>query len=77
MTKIQILGTGCPKCQQLSENAKVAADELAIEYSIEKVTDLNEIGKFGVILTPALVVDGQVKSTGKVLDPMGIRPLLQ
>jgi len=64
MIKIQILGTGCPKCKKLLENAESAAKELGIEYEIEKVTNINEIMKFGVMLTPALAVDGQVKSVG-------------
>lgn len=72
MKKIQILGTGCPKCKKLAENAETAAKELGIEYKLEKVTDINEIMKFGVMMTPALVVDGQVKIVGKIpsLDEM-------
>lgn len=76
MKKIQILGTGCPKCQKLTENAKAAADQLGIEYEVEKVTDLGEIGKFGVMMTPALAVDGQVKSSGKVLDTEAIKAMI-
>ncbi len=64
MKKIQILGTGCPKCAKLAENAKAAAEALGIEYEIEKVTDINEILNFGVMMTPALVVDGKVKISG-------------
>ena len=66
MKKIQILGTGCPKCKKLAENAESAAKELGIEYTLEKVTDIKEIMKFGVMMTPALAVDGNVKVTGKV-----------
>ncbi len=77
MKKIQILGTGCPKCQKLTENAKAAADQLGIEYEVEKVTDLGEIGKFGVMMTPALAVDGQVKSSGKVLDTEAIKAMIE
>lgn len=66
MKKIQILGTGCPKCKQLAENAETAAKELGIEYEIEKVTDINEIIKLGVMMTPGLVIDGQIKASGKV-----------
>lgn len=76
MKKLQILGTGCPKCQQLTENVKAAADALGLECTIEKVTQINEIAKFGVMFTPALAVDGQVKSAGKVLDPEQIKPLI-
>ncbi|MCJ7669587.1 MAG: thioredoxin family protein [Dehalococcoidia bacterium] len=76
MKKIQILGTGCPKCKKLTENAEAAAKELGVEYSIEKVTDINEIMKFGVMLTPALVVDDQVKSVGKVVSSDEIKKML-
>ena len=66
MKKIQILGTGCHKCNKLAEIAQKAAQELNIEYNLEKVTDLNDIMEFGVMITPALVVDGEVKIAGKV-----------
>lgn len=66
MKKLQILGTGCPKCKQLSEAAEQAARELGIDYEIEKVTDVMEIMQFGVMMTPALAVDGEVKVVGKV-----------
>ena len=72
MVKLQVLGTGCPKCKKLAENAEAAAKALWIEYELEKVTEINEIMKFGVMLTPALVVDGQVKIVGKVLSPEDI-----
>ena len=64
--KIQILGTGCPKCKQLAENAEDAAKELGIDFELEKVTSITDIMSFGVMMTPALVVDGEVKTTGKV-----------
>jgi small redox-active disulfide protein 2 len=73
---IQILGTGCPKCKKLAENAEAAAKAMGIEYAIEKVTDINEIMKFGVMMTPALVVDGVVKAVGKALDPDAIKAML-
>ena len=60
MKKIQVLGTGCPKCKKLAENAAEAAEALGVEYAMEKVTDINEITGFGVMMTPALVVDGKV-----------------
>jgi len=66
MKKIQILGTGCPKCKKLAENAEAAAKELGIEYQIEKVTNINDIMTFGVMVTPALVVDGKLIVAGKV-----------
>jgi len=76
MKKIQILGTGCPKCKKLVENAQMAVKELGIEYSLEKVTQINEIMKFGVMMTPALAIDGQVKSAGKVVSPDEIKKML-
>jgi len=77
MKKIQILGTGCPKCKKLAENVKATAKELGIEFEIEKVTDINEIMKFGVMMTPALAVDGEVKAVGKVLSPGEIKELFE
>jgi small redox-active disulfide protein 2 len=74
---IQILGTGCPKCQQLAEHARIAAEELGLDYELRKITDLRAIAGFGVMMTPALAVDGQVKSAGKVLAPDAIKPLIQ
>ena len=76
MKKIQILGPGCPKCKKLSENAEAAAKDLGIEYTLEKVTDINDIMKFGVMVTPALAVDGQVKVVGKVPSPDEIKKML-
>ncbi len=76
MKKIQILGTGCPKCKKLTENADAAAKDLGIEYEIVKVTDINEIIKFGIMMTPALAIDGQVKVVGKVPSPEQIKQLL-
>jgi len=66
MKTIQILGTGCPKCKKLAEAAENAAKSAGIEYKIEKVTDINAIIGFGVMATPALVVDGEVKASGRV-----------
>ena len=76
MKKIQILGTGCPKCKKLAENAELAVQAMGIEYELEKVTDINEIMKFGVMMTPALAVDGEVKVVGKVPDPGAIKGML-
>jgi small redox-active disulfide protein 2 len=75
--KLQILGTGCPKCKQLAQNAESAAEELGVDYEIEKVTDVNDIMEFGVMMTPALAVDGDVKVTGKVADVEDIKAFLQ
>ena len=66
--KIQVLGTGCPKCKKQAENAAAAASELGIDYEVDKVQNINEIMKFGVMLTPALIIDGEVKTSGKVAD---------
>lgn len=77
MKKIQILGTGCAKCQKLAENAKQAADNLGLDYQMEKVTDINQIMGFGVMTTPGLAVDGKVLLTGKVPSPADIEKLLR
>lgn len=66
MKKLQILGTGCPKCKKLTEVAETAASELGIEYEIEKVTDINDILNFGIMMTPALAVDGEIKVVGTI-----------
>ena len=76
MKKLQILGTGCPKCKKLAENTESAAKSLGIEYTLEKVTNIGEIMKFGVMMTPALAVDGVVKVVGKVPDAETIRAML-
>lgn len=76
MKKIQILGTGCQKCKTLAANADMAAKALGIEITIEKVERIQDIMKFGVMTTPGLVVDGQVKSAGKVLSAEEIKKLL-
>ena len=77
MKKIAILGTGCPKCKQLAANAEQAATELGIEFELEKVTDINDIMKFGVMMTPGIAVDGEVKASGKVVATDQIKPWLQ
>ena len=64
--EIKILGTGCPKCKRLTEVAGLAAKELGIQYTLEKVTDLEKIMEYSVLSTPALVVDGVVKVSGRV-----------
>ena len=74
--KVQILGTGCPKCTQLAENTKVALEELGIDGEIEKVTNINEIMAFGVMMTPGLAVDGEVKVVGKVPSVSEIKEYL-
>ena len=67
-TKVQILGTGCPKCKTLTRNAEDAVRELGIDAEIEKVEQVKDIMAMGVMMTPALAVDGVVKSSGKVLS---------
>ncbi|MBT4482839.1 MAG: thioredoxin family protein [Candidatus Latescibacteria bacterium] len=76
MKKIQILGTGCPKCVKLAENADAAANELELDYEIEKVTEINDIMKFAVMMTPALVVNGEVMVTGRVASVEEIKEIL-
>jgi small redox-active disulfide protein 2 len=76
MKKIQILGTGCPKCKKLSESVEAAVKGLGGEFEIEKVTDVNEIMKFGVMMTPALAIDGRVMAVGKLLSPDEIKSIL-
>ena len=76
MKKLQILGTGCPKCKKLAANTETAAKALGIEYTIEKITDLGEIMKFGVMMTPALAVDGQVRVVGEVPSADDIKAML-
>jgi len=76
MKLIQILGTGCQKCKQLYANTEAAVKALGIEALIEKVEKIPEIMKYGVMTTPALVVDGKVKSAGKLLAPEDIQKLL-
>jgi len=74
--KIEILGTGCPKCTTLAANAEKAAKGLGIEYEVCKVTQLADIMKRGVMMTPALAINGEVKSAGKVLSEADITTLL-
>ncbi len=74
--KIQVLGTGCVKCKQLTANAEKAVAELGIQATVEKVEDVREIMKFKVMSTPALVVDGKVRSTGKVLSSEEVKGVL-
>jgi small redox-active disulfide protein 2 len=76
MKKLQILGTGCAKCDQLVAATRQAADASGIEYELEKITDFLRFADFGVMITPALVVDGQVKVTGKVPSVEDLRKLL-
>ena len=76
MKKLQILGTGCPKCKKLAEVTEEAAKGLGIDYEIEKVTEVQDIMEFGVMLTPALAVDGEVKAAGKVPSVEDVRKMI-
>lgn len=75
--KIQILGTGCPKCKKLTLHAEEAVKALGLDAEIEKVTQINDILKFGVMMTPAVAIDGVVKSVGKLLSVEEIKGLLK
>ena len=74
--KLQILGSGCAKCNELAERTEAAAKALSLEYGMEKVSDLKVIMGFGVIRTPALVVDGAVKVAGRVPSVDELKTLL-
>ena len=74
--KIQVLGPGCAKCSDQAQHAAQAVEELGIDADIEKITDLNEIAAFGVMLTPALVIDGEVKASGQVVPVETIKEWL-
>ena len=74
--KIQVLGSGCPKCKTLTERVEEAVAELGLECEIEKITEINKIVEFGVMVTPGLVIDGEVKSAGKLLSIQEIKDLL-
>ena len=74
--KIEILGTGCPKCRQLEKNVNDAVAETGITAEVVKITKINEIMGYGVMVTPALVIDGKIKSTGKVPGPDDIKKLI-
>ena len=76
MKKVQILGTGCSKCKKLFEAAQQAAKELGIEAEVTKVEDINEIMKFGVMMTPALAVDGEIKVVGRIPKPDELKAMI-
>ena len=76
MVEIKIYGKGCSKCQLLARNAEQAAHELGLTYELKKVTDMGAIVDAGIMTTPALCIDGDLKSAGHVLSPERIKPLL-
>jgi small redox-active disulfide protein 2 len=75
--KIQILGSGCPKCKQTEANARQAAKELGLDVEIEKITDINEITDFGIIATPGLAVDDKIKFSGKIPSIEEVKEVLK
>ena len=74
--KIEVLGPGCQKCTALAANVKTAADRLGIQYELDKVTKVTEFAKYGVMLTPALVIDGKVKLSGKAATDAELASIL-
>jgi len=76
MKLIQVLGPGCPKCEKLKKNAEEGAKLANVEALVEKISDIGQITAFGVMMTPALAIDGEVKAVGKVLSPEEIQKLL-
>ena len=77
MKTIQILGAGCSKCNKLRDISEQAAKELGIEYKIEKIADINRITEYGVMVTPALAVDGKVKVAGKVPSIEDVKKMIK
>jgi small redox-active disulfide protein 2 len=76
MKKLQVLGPGCPKCEELAKRTEEAAKALGVDYELEMVKDLNQMMSMGVFMTPALVVDGQVKVVGKVPSEEELKKML-
>jgi small redox-active disulfide protein 2 len=76
MKKLQVLGPGCPKCEELAKRTEEAAKALGVDYELEKVKDLNQMMSLGVFMTPALVVDGEVKVVGKVPSEEEIKKII-
>lgn len=75
--EIKVLGPGCPKCQATEKNVKEAVSESGLDAQVDKVTDVMEIAKYGVFGTPAVVVDGEVKSVGKIPDKNEIKKWIE
>jgi len=76
MKKLQVLGPGCPKCEELAKRTEEAAKALGVDYELEKVKDLNQMMSMGIFMTPALVVDGEVKVVGKVPSEEEIKKMI-
>jgi small redox-active disulfide protein 2 len=77
MKTIQIFGTGCAKCDRLTDVAEAAARDLAIDYRLEKITDVKRFADYGVMLTPAMALDGELKVAGRIPTPDEMKRLLQ
>ncbi len=77
MMKIEVLGTGCPKCQLLEKNVRTAVEEMGIEAEVVKVSEIREIAARGVLMTPGLVVDGKIISSGHLLSVIQIEKRLK
>jgi small redox-active disulfide protein 2 len=77
MKLVQVLGPGCARCEKLKHNAEEAVKKSGIEATVEKITDINVITSFGVMMTPALAIDGEVKLVGRVASPDEIAKLLR
>ena len=76
MKEIKVLGPGCPRCEKLAQMTREAADELGLDYHLEKITDIRDFPTYGLMMTPGLVVDGQLKVQGKVPSMDEIKSLL-
>jgi len=74
--KIEILGMNCPKCKQLALNVEAAVEELNLQVEIEKVADIGKINEYGIMMTPALVIDGTIITSGRVLSKDEIKKLI-
>jgi small redox-active disulfide protein 2 len=75
--KVEILGTGCPKCKKTFSNAEKAVKELGVNAEIVKVEKIDDIMNYGVMMTPALAINGDVKVAGKIPDPKQIAKWIQ
>ena len=76
MKTVKVLGPGCPKCNDLYRLTEMVAKQIGLECNIEKVTDIREITSYGILMTPALVVDGEVKISGKLPSPDDLKEML-
>lgn len=76
MKEIRVLGTGCAKCKKLEDVTREAAEEMGIDFNLEKVSELDKIMEYGVMMTPALVVDGEVKASGKIPGTEDLKKML-